>query len=197
MAKPNQQEKILDYIQSVYSENGYPPSLSEIADYLHLKSRTNIHKQLQQLCADHRLINSHGRYIPAALYNNGKADVEMVPLLGTVAAGTPITAIEDLAGYVAYLPRSGDRRDLFALSVKGESMIEIGINEGDIVIVKKTPVATNGEIVVALIGDEATVKRFYQENGHFRLQPENQTMEPIIVQDVVILGKVVSCMRYY
>ena len=197
MARPNQQEKILDYIQSIYSEKGYPPSLSEIAAYLHLKSRTNIHKQLQQLCMEHKLINSNGRYIPSSLHDNQKADVEMVPLLGTVAAGTPITAIEDLEGYVAYLPRFGNGKDLFALTVKGESMIDIGINDGDIVIVEKTPVAVNGDIVVALIEDEATVKRFFRENGHFRLQQENKTMDPIIVKDVIILGKVVSCMRYY
>jgi repressor LexA len=196
MARPNQQEKILEYIQSVYNENGYPPSLSEIAAHLHLKSRTNIHKQMQQLCAENKLINSNGRYIPS-LYDNRKADVTMVPLLGTVAAGVPISAVEELEGYVAYLPRFGDSRDLFALTVKGESMIDVGINDGDIVVVEKTPVAANGEIVVALIEDEATVKGFYRENGHFRLQPENKTMEPIIVQDVVILGKVVSCMRYY
>jgi repressor LexA len=197
MAKPNQRAKILEYVETVYNENGYPPSLSEIAAYLRLKSRTNIYYQLQQLCETGSLINSKGRYIPSSLYAGQKAGVAMVPLLGTVAAGTPITAIEDLDGYVAYLPRFGDSKDLFALTVKGESMIDLGINDGDIVVVEKTPVAANGEIVVALIEDEATVKRFYRENGHFRLQPENKTMEPIIVQDVVVLGKVVSCMRYY
>jgi len=195
MARPNRQEEILEYIQTEYKGNDYSPSLSEIAAHFGLKSKSNIHQQIQQLCADRKLINSRGRYIPYSLYQT--ADVAMVPLLGTVAAGSPITAIEDLEGYVAFLPRFGDGRDLFALTVKGESMIDVGINDGDIVVVEKTPVAANGEIVVALIEDEATVKRFYRENGHFRLQPENKTMEPIIVRDVAILGKVVSCMRYY
>jgi repressor LexA len=197
MAKPNQRAKILEYVESVYKENGYPPSLSEIAAYLHLKSRSNIYYQLQQLCETCSLINSNGRYIPSSLYAGQKADVAMVPLLGTVAAGSPITAIESLEGYVAYLPRFGDSRDLFALTVRGESMIEVGINNGDIVVVEKTPVAANVEIVVALIDDEATVKTFYREEGHFRLQPENKTMEPIIEKDIIILGRVVSCMRYY
>lgn len=197
MARPNQQEKILDYIQSIYTENGYTPSLSEIAAYLHLKSRSNIHKQLQRLCAEHKLVHSNGRYIPSTPYNDEKTDVAMVPLLGTVAAGTPITAIEDLKGYIPFLPRFGDGNDLFALSIKGDSMIDIGINDGDIVVVKKTPVAANGEIVVALIDDEATVKRLFRENGHIRLQPENRIMDPIIVDELIILGRVVSCMRYY
>ena len=197
MSKPNQKEKILEYIQDVYSENGYSPSLSEIAAHLNLKSKTNIHKQLQQLCADFQLVNSRGRYIPVSQDTDLKAAVAMVPLLGNVAAGTPITAVEDLQGYVAYLPRSGDGRELFALSVKGESMIDVGINDGDIVIVEKTPVVHNGEIAVALIDDEATVKRFFREDGRFRLQPENKTMSPIIVEDVTILGRVVSSMRYY
>jgi SOS-response transcriptional repressor LexA len=105
MAKPNQRAKILEYVESVYKENGYPPSLSEIATYLHLKSRTNIYYQLQQLCETGSLISSNGRYIPSSLYAGQKADVAMVPLLGTVAAGSPITAIESLEGYVAYLPR--------------------------------------------------------------------------------------------
>ena len=198
MARPNRQKKILDFIQFNYSENGYPPSLSEIAAYLHLKSRTNIHRQLQQLCTEQKLINSHGRYMPSSsLYGNRKADVAMVPLLGTVAAGSPITAIEELEDYIAYLPRYGDSRDLFALRIRGDSMIDAGIFNGDIVIVEKTAIVQNGEIAVALVEDEATVKRFYREAGHFRLQPENPTMEPIIVEDVVILGKVVSCMRYF
>lgn len=197
MARPNRQEEILKYIQTVYRGKAYSPSLSEIAAHFGLKSKSNIHQQVQQLCADRKLINCRGRYIPFSFYDDQKADVAMVPLLGKVAAGTPITAIEELEGYIAYLPRFGDGKDLFALSVKGESMIDVGINDGDIVIVKKTPVAENGEIVIAMVDDEATVKRFYREHGHFRLQPENRTMEPIIVQNVVILGKVVSCMRYY
>ena len=197
MPRPNQRDKIFDFVAREYDRNGYPPSLSEIATYLHLKSRANIRVQLQHLCAEGKLINSQGRYIPANNHGGHEANVAMVPLLGAVAAGTPITAVENLEGYIAYLPRAGDGRDLFALRIKGESMIDIGINDGDIVIVEQTPAAENGEIVVAMVDDDATVKRFFRETGHFRLQPENKTMEPIIVQEVQILGRVVSSMRYY
>ena len=122
-----------------------------------------------------------------------------VPILGKVTAGAPILAVENYEGYVHYpkgiRPLPGG--ELFALKVRGTSMIEAGILDGDIVIVEKTPMAENGDIVVALIDDEATVKTFYKENGHFRLQPENKTMLPIIVTNLMILGKVVSSVRYY
>lgn len=121
-----------------------------------------------------------------------------VPVLGNIAAGVPITAVENLDGFIEYLP-SNERqgRDLFALRVKGSSMIDAGIYDGDIVIVEQTSYAENGQIVAAMIDDEATVKRFYKEKGHYRLQPENPDMEPIIVPEVEILGRVVSSMRYY
>ena len=115
----------------------------------------------------------------------------------TRSAGYPILAVEEIETYIP-IPESLSRgRELFALHVKGESMIKAGIFDGDIVIVNRTPVASNGEIVVALIGDEATVKRFYKENGHFRLQPENDDFEPIIADEVAILGKVISLIRYF
>ena len=112
-------------------------------------------------------------------------------------AGMPILAVEQIEGYLPYSGRVSRDKPLFALKVRGESMIWAGILSGDIVIVEKTPVAANGEIVVAMIDDEATVKRFYKENGHFRLQPENDAFKPIIVDEVIILGKVVGLMRYY
>ena len=120
-----------------------------------------------------------------------------VPLLGTVAAGMPILAVESLEGYVPFAAGRYDPSELFALRVKGESMIEAGILDGDIIIARRTPVAENGQIVVAIVGDEATVKTFYKEKGHFRLQPENSTMEPIIVTEAAILGKVISVVRNY
>lgn len=121
-----------------------------------------------------------------------------VPILGDIAAGTPITAVENLDGFIEYLPHNGRRGDdLFALRVRGESMIDAGIYDGDIVIVEQTSYADNGQIVAALVDDEATVKRFYKENGHYRLQPENPSMKPILVKEVSILGRVVSSMRYY
>ena len=120
-----------------------------------------------------------------------------VPLVGTVTAGMPILAVEQIEGYISYSGPASKDKPLFALHIRGESMINAGILDGDIVIVEKTPVAENGEIVVALIEDEATVKTFYKENGHFRLQPENDTMDPIIVDEVIILGKVKALTRYF
>ena len=120
-----------------------------------------------------------------------------VPLLGKVTAGQPILAVEEVEDYVPYSGGGYQPGELFALRVSGTSMINAGIFDKDVVIVHKTPTAVNGDIVVALVGDEATVKRFYKENGHFRLQPENDAFEPIIVDEVSILGKVVSLVRYF
>ena len=123
----------------------------------------------------------------------------MIPLIGRVTAGQPILAVENYEGYIQYPAglRKMPENDLFALKVTGTSMIEAGILDGDIVIIEKTTTAENGDIVVALIDDEATVKTFYKEDGHFRLQPENKTMLPIIVNSLMILGKVVSSIRFY
>lgn len=197
MTKPDKREQIYDFIEREYKKNGFSPSINEIAAHLGLTAKSNIHRQLQQLVTEGRLINLGGRYVPAHLHQSDAADVVLVPLLGTVAAGSPILAIESLEGHIAYLPRFGDPRDLFALRIKGESMIEAGIFNGDIVIVEKTPEARNGDIVVALIEDEATVKTFYREHDHIRLQPENHTMEPIIVREAIILGRVLASIRYY
>ena len=123
--------------------------------------------------------------------------INRVPLIGTVTAGNPILAFEEIEDYIAYTANVSSDKKLFALRIKGESMINAAILDGDIVIVEQTPVAKNGDIVVALIENEATVKRFYKENGHFRLQPENDLFEPIIVNELMILGKVIACMRYY
>ena len=122
--------------------------------------------------------------------------VTAVPVLGTVTAGQPILAEQNYEGYVGYIGRVA-AEDMFALRVRGESMIEVGIQDGDMIIAEKTCYAENGEIVVALIDNEATVKRFFRENGHYRLQPENSSMSPIIVDEVLILGKVVAIQRSY
>lgn len=170
--------------------------MAQIKQAVGLSSRGTVQTQLRQLVDDGRLVSLGGKYLPADAQNT--ADVVMVPVLGDIAAGIPIEAVEDLEGYVAYLPKaaSGDKT-LFALRVKGDSMIEAGIYSGDIVIVEQRPDAENGQIVAAMIDDEATVKTFYKERGHFRLQPENATMAPIIVDHVEILGRVVSSQRYY
>ena len=120
-----------------------------------------------------------------------------VAVIGNVAAGNPIVAIEDVECYVPVSEQLSRGRELFALRIRGESMIKAGIFDNDIVIVNRTPVAENGEIVVALVGDSATVKRFYKEDGHYRLQPENDAYEPIIVDEVILLGKVISLVRNY
>ena len=170
--------------------------MAEIASALGLTSRSNINRQLEQLNVEGKLAHMGGKYYPVEVAE--QARVVMVPILGNIAAGVPITAVEDLDGYVGYLPQGYRRGDkLFALRVRGESMIEAGIYDGDIVVVEQTPVADNGQIVAAMIDGEATVKRFYKEKGHYRLQPENPTMEPIIVSEVEIIGRVISSMRYY
>jgi repressor LexA len=197
MTRPSQRESIALFIEQQCKMNGYPPSMTEIAEHLGLTSKSNIFRQLQQLVSEGRLVNNRGRYVPISINEEQPSDVIVVPVLGTVAAGRPIFAEENLDGYVAYLPRFGDGNDLFALKIKGESMIEAGIFDGDIIVVQKTPVSKNGDIVVALLEDEATVKTIYRENGHIRLQPQNHMLDPIIVPDAVILGRVVASIKYH
>lgn len=196
MTKPNKQELIYAFIKEEYEKNGYSPSISEIAAHMGLTAKSNIHRQLQALVGEGRLSNLGGRYVPADVKNEGEREVTMVPVIGKVAAGLPITAFEEPQGYVAYLPQLGDSRDLFGLTIKGDSMVGAGIFDGDVVIVEKTPDVVNGDIAVALVGDDATVKTFYREKDHIRLQPENPDYEPIIVKDIKILGKVVASLRY-
>lgn len=193
--RQNNCERIYKYIESEYKKNGCSPSISEIAAHLGLCAKSNIHRQLQQLVQQGRLVNLRGQYVPAIIHEKN-VDVTFVPVLGNVAAGRPITAIEEVEGYVAYIPRFGDGHDFFALHIRGDSMINAGIFDGDIVIVEKMPSVEDGDIAVALIDDEATVKTVYHENGHIRLQPENPEYEPIIVDNVAILGRVAASMRY-
>lgn len=195
--RKNHKEQILQYIRSSYKERGFPPSMAEIALASGLSSRSSVHEQLRQLVDDGLLLYRDRKYLPVNAIGT-QSDMVMVPIIGTIAAGTPIEAIEDFEGYIPFLPphRCNDR-NLFALHVRGDSMIEVGINDGDIVIVEQRPDAENGQIVAAMIEGEATVKRFYAEDGHYRLQPENSTMNPIIVNEVEILGRVISSQRYY
>ena len=190
------EKKILDYVNERISE-GVPPSIREICADLSIKSTSTVHRYLKQVEEKGLLTRGQNlnRSIRLAADQNNKT--LNVPLLGTVTAGQPILAVEEIEGYVPFRTDSYKADELFALHVKGESMINAGIYDGDIIIARKTPVARNGEIVVALIEDEATVKTFYKENGHFRLQPENDTMEPIIVPAVAVLGKVISLIRFF
>ena len=188
------QQKILDYLKDCSSE-GRVPSVREICNEVGLSSTSTVHHHLTALEEKGYITREHG--LNRCIKISGEEKTSAVPVVGRVAAGYPITAVENIESYVTVSDEIRRGRELFALRVQGESMINAGILDNDIVIVHRTPVAENGEIVVALVGDEATVKRFYKENGHFRLQPENDCFEPIIVEEVAILGKVISLVRYY
>lgn len=188
------QQNILEYLKDCSAE-GRVPSVREICDNVGLRSTSTVHHHLKALEEKGFILREHG--VNRCIQIAGEEKAASVPVLGRVAAGNPIVAIEDIECYVP-VPESLKRgKELFALRVQGESMIDAGILDGDIVVVNRTPVAENGEIVVALVDDSATIKRFYKENGHFRLQPENDSFEPIIVDEVILLGKVISLVRNY
>ena len=198
--------EILDFIKEELIENGFPPSVREICDKVGLKSTATIHARLRKL-EEHGMIlrdSSKNRSIKViGLEENYSKKIEYVddkyidiPIYGDVAAGQPITAIDDVRDTFPLPISFAQNKDLFMLKVSGESMVNAAILDGDMIIVSKQNTANNGEIVVALLDNEnATVKTFYKENGHIRLQPENDTMEPIIVKEVKILGKVVGIFR--
>lgn len=186
--------EVFNYIKNRLS-CGVSPSVREIMEDLGFKSTSTAHRYIETL-VNAGLLEKTGNLNRSLRLPN--CDNTSVPILGTVTAGQPITAIQDITGYVTFETNGCDPSNLFALKVRGESMINVGILSGDIVIVERRCYAENGEIVVALVdGEEATVKTFYKENGHFRLQPENDTMDPIIVDNVEILGKVIGLKRFY
>ena len=189
------QRKVYDYLK-YRLENGLPPTVREICKATGLKSTSSVHAHLKSLEKAGYITRDAG--LNRAIHIAGEQNTIQVPILGRVAAGMPILAVEEVEGYVPYAPRkrSSDEK-FFALNVRGESMKNAGILDGDIVIALQTPTALNGDIVVALIGEEATVKRFYREKDHVRLQPENPDFEPICTHDVQILGKVAAVFRYY
>ncbi len=191
------QKKIYEFLTE-RMQNGVPPTVREICAAVGLRSTSSVQANLIALEKAGYIQRGDPKCKRSIRVMGPDADNgTRVPILGTVTAGQPILAIEQIEGYVNYNGNVSSDKVLFALHVRGESMINVGILSGDIVIVEKTPVAENGDIVVALIGDEATVKTFYKEKGHFRLQPENDAMEPIIVDEVVILGKVKALTRYF
>lgn len=191
-------EEILDFIKDFIASENMAPSVREICEGVGIRSTSTVHRYLHRLEEEGRIRLSMGKNRAIVITDGSEIDQQGIPLVGTVAAGIPITAIENITDYVDFDPPKNYEGTLFALRVRGESMINIGILDGDIVIVEQTPVAENGEVVVALVDrSEATVKTFYKENGHYRLQPENDDMEPIIVDEVEILGKVVSLIRYF
>ncbi len=195
------EKQIYDYIYETISREGFSPSVRDIQAHLGIKSTSTVHAYLAKLEEKGYIQKENGKSRTVridSIRNDSRRSIK-VPVLGKVTAGMPILAIENFEGYIDFptMNRSYSYNDLFALKVSGESMIEAGILDGDIVVVKKDPTADNGQIVVALTEEGATVKTFYKEKGHFRLQPENPTMEPIIVDEVYILGRVVSVIRYY
>ena len=188
------QQKVYDYITECAQQQRVP-SVREICAATGLKSTSTVHLHLKTL-EERGLIEGERGY-NRCIKVSGMDRSTSVPVMVRVTAGMPILAVEDIEMYIPVSDNLKRGRELFALRVVGESMINAGILDGDIVIVHRTPVANNGDIVVAMIEDEATVKRFYKEDGHFRLQPENDAFEPIIVDEVALLGKLVAIYRNF
>lgn len=188
------QKQIFDFIKERIASYGTAPSVREIGAAVGLKSTSSVQYNLNAL-EDAGYIKRDANLKRTIRIAGSAESVSHIPLIGTVTAGVPILATQQIEDYIALSGVSGN--NLFALHIKGDSMINAGIYDGDIVIVEQCPVADNGEIVVALIDEEATVKRFYKEKGHFRLQPENDKYEPIIVEECTILGRVKTLIRSY
>ncbi len=212
----DKQKRIYEFIVNYIRENSYPPSVRDICTGLGLKSPATVHTHIKNLAEIGALkksslkkraivVNEAFEYDEAPASGKPESSVQEitnegidyfnVPVLGNVAAGTPILAVENVERTFPLPMDFAKNNDVFMLKVKGESMINVGIHDGDYVIVEQRPTASNGEIVVALVEDSATVKTFYKENGYFRLQPENDNMDPILVNEVSILGKVVGLFR--
>jgi len=197
----DKQNEILEYLKREILSKGYPPSVREICDAVKLKSTSSVHAHLESL-------EKYG-YIkrdatkPRAIeiiddtFNLTRRELVNVPIIGRVAAGEPLLAVENIENYFPIPAEYMPKNDTFMLIVKGDSMINVGIHDGDMIVVEKRSDVKNGDIVVALIDDSATVKTFYKENNHIRLQPENDYMDPIIVENCEILGKLSSLFRSY
>lgn len=190
-------DAVHDYVKSFQSENGYPPSVREIATALKIKSTATVHYYLKKLEQSGVITKDAGRNRAIALTEEALPFVS-VPLVGTVTAGTPILAVENLDGYYP-LPAefTGANENSFMLRVRGDSMIEAGIFDGDKIICRKQESADNGDIIVALIDDSATVKRFFKRDGKIILHPENSALSDIVLSDVCVLGKVTGLIRKF
>lgn len=188
------QKQIFNFIKDRIASYGTAPSVREIGSAVGLKSTSSVQYNLNAL-EDAGYIKRDANLKRTIRIAGSAESVNHIPLVGTVTAGVPILATQQIEDYIAVSGVTGN--NLFALHIKGDSMVNAGIYDGDIVIVEQCPVADNGEIVVALIDEEATVKRFYKEKGHFRLQPENEKYEPIIVEECTILGRVKTLIRNY
>ena len=195
----DKQREILEYIKEMILKKGYPPAVREICEAVHLKSTSSVHSHLESLEKNGYIRRDPTKPRTIEILDDDFAltrrEVVNVPVIGTVAAGTPILAEQNIEDYLPIPAELLPNKEVFMLKVKGNSMIEAGIYSGDKVIVAKQPDAENGDKVVALVDDSATVKTFYKEKGHFRLQPENSTMDPIILDHIEILGKVIGLFR--
>ena len=195
----DKQREILEYIKNEILNRGFPPAVREICEAVNLKSTSSVHAHLESLEKNGYIRRDPTK--PRAIeivddnFNLVRREMVNVPVLGRVAAGEPLLAIENVESYFPIPAEFIPKEEVFMLNVKGESMVNAGIYDGDQIIVKQQSTASNGEIVVALVDDSATVKRFYKENGHIRLQPENDFMEPIIVDSCEIIGKVIGLIR--
>ncbi len=200
---PKQQE-ILEFIKESILNRGYPPAVREICEAVHLKSTSSVHSHLETMEKNGYIRRDPTK--PRAIeiiddnFNLTRRELVNVPIVGTVTAGEPILAVENIEGYFPISPEFLKNKQTFMLKVKGESMINAGIFSGDYILVEETLIASDGEIVVALVEDSVTVKRFYKEDGYFRLQPENDAMEPIVVPQNTpfsIVGKVIGLFRIF
>lgn len=195
------QLEILEYIKSQILERGFPPAVREICEAVNLKSTSSVHSHLETLEKNGYIRRDPTK--PRAIeilddsFNLTRREMVNVPIVGQVAAGEPILAQENIENYFPIPTEFMPNSQTFLLKVKGESMINAGILDGDMVLVEQTSTVSNGDMVVALIDDGATVKTFYKEEGIFRLQPENDSMDPIIVKEVSILGKVIGVFRFF
>ena len=195
------QKEILEFIKQEILNRGYPPAVREICEAVSLKSTSSVHSHLETLEKNGYIRRDPTK--PRAIeiiddnFNLTRREVVNVPVIGSVAAGQPLLAVENIENYFPIPAELMPNTDTFMLHVKGESMINAGILDGDQILVQQQSNARNGDIVVALVEDSATVKTFYKEDGHIRLQPENDTMEPIIVEDCTILGKVFGVFRLF
>ena len=197
----DKQKEILEYIKSEILNRGYPPAVRDICEAVHLKSTSSVHSHLETLEKNGYIRRDPTK--PRAIeiiddtFNLVRREVVNVPLIGRVAAGQPLLAVENIEAYFPVPSEFMPKEEAFMLRVKGESMINAGIFDGDNILVQRQATASNGYMVVALIDDSATVKTFYKEEGYYRLQPENDSMEPIIVDECTILGKVFGVFRFF
>ena len=196
----NKQMEIYEFLKNFTELKGYPPSVREICEAVNLKSTSSVHGHLKKLETKGLIKRDPTKPRALEIIENSINKIEMIniPIIGKVTAGVPILANENVEG-IFPVPLSYVKHDkeLFILNVSGDSMINCGIHHGDLAIIEKTPTADNGDIVVALIENEATIKRFYKEDNYIRLQPENDNMKPIIIKDCSILGKLVGLFRSY